>query len=199
MTLGAGRIIDMDMTRISKALTGGGVARNPVLDSALRLAEREGRPLHLLGLLSDGGVHSHLDHLVEILRECARRGVRPALHAFLDGRDTPPSSGLGYVRQVLPEVQAANGWIATVVGRYFAMDRDNRWERVAQAYHALVLGEGGAGGRRRGGRRGRLRRGRDRRVRRAAYRLWRLRASRTATPCSSSTSAPTAPASSRTR
>jgi 2,3-bisphosphoglycerate-independent phosphoglycerate mutase len=142
MTLGAGRIIDMDMTRISKALAGGGVARNPVLDSALRLAEREGRPLHLLGLVSDGGVHSHLEHLVEILRECGRRGVRPALHAFLDGRDTPPSSGLGYVRQVLPEVEAARGWIATVVGRYYAMDRDNRWERVAEAYHALVLGEG---------------------------------------------------------
>jgi len=142
MTLGAGRVIDMDMTRISKALAGGGVARNPVLDAALRLAEREERPLHLLGLVSDGGVHSHLDHLVEILRECARRGVRPALHAFLDGRDTPPSSGLGYVRRVLPEVEAARGWIATVIGRYYAMDRDNRWERVALAYHALVLGEG---------------------------------------------------------
>jgi 2,3-bisphosphoglycerate-independent phosphoglycerate mutase len=86
-------------------------------------------------------VHSHLDHLVALLRECARRGVRPALHAFLDGRDTPPSSALGFVRQVLPEVEAARGWIATVIGRYYAMDRDNRWERVALAYHALVLGE----------------------------------------------------------
>jgi 2,3-bisphosphoglycerate-independent phosphoglycerate mutase len=142
MTLGAGRIIDMDMTRISNALVGGGVSRNPVLERALALAAREGRPLHLLGLLSDGGVHSHIDHLIEILRECARRGVRPALHAFLDGRDTPPSSALGYVRQVLPEIEAARGSIATVVGRYYAMDRDNRWERVALAYHALVLGEG---------------------------------------------------------
>jgi 2,3-bisphosphoglycerate-independent phosphoglycerate mutase len=142
MTLGAGRVIDMDMTRISKAFEGGGVARNPVLAGALELAAREGRPLHLLGLLSDGGVHSHLDHLVALLRECKRRGVRPALHAFLDGRDTPPSSALGYVRAVLPEIEAARGWIATVAGRYYAMDRDNRWERVALAYHALVLGEG---------------------------------------------------------
>ncbi|HEX2484347.1 MAG TPA: 2,3-bisphosphoglycerate-independent phosphoglycerate mutase, partial [Myxococcota bacterium] len=142
MTLGAGRIIDMDMTRISKALRGDGVARNPELDAALALAAREGRPLHLLGLVSDGGVHSHLDHLIALVRECARRGVRPALHAFLDGRDTPPSSALGFLRQVLPEVEAARGWIATVIGRYYAMDRDNRWERVALAYHALVLGEG---------------------------------------------------------
>jgi 2,3-bisphosphoglycerate-independent phosphoglycerate mutase len=142
MTLGAGRVIDMDITRIDKALLGGGVARNAVLDGALRLAEREARPLHLLGLLSDGGVHSHVDHLVELLRECGRRGVRPVLHAFLDGRDTPPSSGLGYVERLLPELAAAGGRVATVSGRYFAMDRDNRWERIAKAYDALVLGEG---------------------------------------------------------
>ncbi|HVH08026.1 MAG TPA: 2,3-bisphosphoglycerate-independent phosphoglycerate mutase [Myxococcota bacterium] len=146
MTLGAGRIIDMDMTRIGKALAQGGVERNPVLASALDLAAREGRPLHLLGLLSDGGVHSYQPHLVEILRACKRRGVRPALHAFLDGRDTPPSSGLGYLREIVPEVAAANGWISTVVGRYWAMDRDNRWERVQRAYDAMVLGEGKTAG-----------------------------------------------------
>jgi 2,3-bisphosphoglycerate-independent phosphoglycerate mutase len=142
MTLGAGRIIDMDMTRISKALQGGGVARNPQLCAAISLAAREGRPLHLLGLVSDGGVHSHIHHLIEILRECGRRGARPAVHAFLDGRDTPPTSGLGYLRQLAPEVAAAGGWIATVSGRYFAMDRDHRWERIARAYDALVLGQG---------------------------------------------------------
>ena len=87
-------------------------------------------------------MHSHQDHLIEILRECGRRGVRPVLHAFLDGRDTPPSSGLGYLKQVLPELAAARGCVATVCGRYWAMDRDNRWERVARAYHAMVLGEG---------------------------------------------------------
>jgi len=142
MTLGAGRIIDMDMTRIGKALAGGGVARNPVLDAAIALAAREGRPLHLLGLVSDGGVHSHEEHLFEILRECGRRGVRPVVHAFLDGRDTPPSSGLGYLKRLLPELAAARGCVGTVCGRYFAMDRDNRWERIAKAYDALVLGEG---------------------------------------------------------
>jgi 2,3-bisphosphoglycerate-independent phosphoglycerate mutase len=142
MTLGAGRVIDMDMTRISKALREGGVARNPELARAIALAAREGRPLHLLGLVSDGGVHSHIEHLVEILRECARQGARPAVHAFLDGRDTPPSSGAGYLRRLAPEVEAARGWIATVSGRYWAMDRDSRWERIAKAYAALVLGEG---------------------------------------------------------
>jgi len=142
MTLGAGRIIDQDMTRISKALANGGVARTPELARAIAFAARQRRPLHLLGLVSDGGVHSHVDHLVEILRECARRGVRPAVHALLDGRDTPPSSGLGYLRRLLPEVEAARGWIATVCGRFYAMDRDDRWERISKAYAALVLGEG---------------------------------------------------------
>jgi 2,3-bisphosphoglycerate-independent phosphoglycerate mutase len=142
MTLGAGRVIDMDMTRISKAFATSGVGGNPELEHAISLAARGGRPLHLLGLVSDGGVHSHLDHIVAIVRECARRGVRPAVHAFLDGRDTPPSSARLYLGQLAPEVAAARGWIATVCGRYWAMDRDNRWERVGRAYHALVLGEG---------------------------------------------------------
>jgi 2,3-bisphosphoglycerate-independent phosphoglycerate mutase len=142
MTLGAGRIIDQDITRISKALADGGVARSPVLAGAIERAEREGRPLHLLGLVSDGGVHSHVDHLVELLRECGRRRVRPVVHAFLDGRDTPPSSGLGYLKALVPEVSAVRGCIATVIGRYYAMDRDNRWDRIGRAYHALVLGEG---------------------------------------------------------
>jgi 2,3-bisphosphoglycerate-independent phosphoglycerate mutase len=142
MTLGAGRIIEMDMTRISKALAGGGVARNAELAGAIALAAREGRPLHLLGLVSDGGVHSHIDHLIEIVRECGRRGVRPAVHAFLDGRDTPPTSGRGHLRQLAGEVAAAKGWVATVAGRYYAMDRDDRWERISKAYDAIVLGEG---------------------------------------------------------
>jgi 2,3-bisphosphoglycerate-independent phosphoglycerate mutase len=142
MTLGAGRIIDMDMTRISKAFQADGVASIPELERALALAARESRPLHLLGLVSDGGVHSHLEHLVAILRECTRRGVRPALHAFLDGRDTPPSSALAYLEALAPEVAAAKGWIATVCGRYWAMDRDERWERIGKAYDALVLGDG---------------------------------------------------------
>ena len=142
MTLGAGRIIDQDMTRISKALENGGAAGNAVLGEAFELAERSGRPLHLLGLVSDGGVHSHVDHLVALLEECGRRNVTPVVHAFLDGRDTPPSSGLGYVEQLQPHVDAVGGRIATVSGRYYAMDRDNRWERIQLAYDALVLGRG---------------------------------------------------------
>jgi 2,3-bisphosphoglycerate-independent phosphoglycerate mutase len=142
MTLGAGRIIDMDMTRISKELAGGGAARNPVLQAAFAALAQSGGRLHLLGLVSDGGVHSLQQHLEALLADCKVRGVRPIVHAFLDGRDTPPRSGLGYVRALLPHVEAAGGRIATVSGRYFAMDRDNRWERVQRAYDAIVLGEG---------------------------------------------------------
>ncbi|MEN8160364.1 MAG: 2,3-bisphosphoglycerate-independent phosphoglycerate mutase [Myxococcota bacterium] len=142
MTLGAGRIIDMDMTRISKAFAGGGAAANPVLQDAFEALAKSGGRLHLLGLISDGGVHSHQEHLEALLAHCRERGVAPVLHAFLDGRDTPPRSGLGYVRALLPHVEATGGRIATVSGRYWAMDRDNRWERIQRAYDAIVLGEG---------------------------------------------------------
>src|SRR5262245_9692329 len=142
MTLGAGRVIDMDMTRISKLLAHGGAGRNPVLAEAFATLEKSGGRLHLLGLVSDGGVHSHLEHLEALLAYCGERGVPPLVHAFLDGRDTPPRSGLGYVRELLPYVEAAGGRVATVSGRYWAMDRDNRWERIQRAYDAIVFGEG---------------------------------------------------------
>jgi 2,3-bisphosphoglycerate-independent phosphoglycerate mutase len=142
MTLGAGRIVDMDMTRISKALENGGAAANPVLQDAFDALSKSGGRLHLLGLVSDGGVHSHQRQVEALLAHCRTRGVEPVLHAFLDGRDTPPRSGLGYVRALLPHVEAAGGRIATVSGRYYAMDRDNRWGRVQRAYDAIVLGEG---------------------------------------------------------
>jgi 2,3-bisphosphoglycerate-independent phosphoglycerate mutase len=142
MTLGAGRIIDMDMTRISKALAGGGATTNLVLQDAFETLANSGGRLHLLGLISDGGVHSHQEHLEALLAHCRERGVEPVLHAFLDGRDTPPRSGLGYVRALLPHLEAAGGRVATVSGRYWAMDRDNRWERIQRAYDAIVLGKG---------------------------------------------------------
>jgi 2,3-bisphosphoglycerate-independent phosphoglycerate mutase len=142
MTLGAGRIIEQDMTRITRALAEGAAAANPVLRRAFDLAATGGATLHLMGLVSDGGVHSHVDHLAALLAEAGRRGVRTAVHAFLDGRDTPPRSGLGHLRALLPRVEAAGARVATVSGRYYAMDRDNRWERVGLAYDALVLGEG---------------------------------------------------------
>jgi 2,3-bisphosphoglycerate-independent phosphoglycerate mutase len=142
MTIGAGRIIEMDITKISKALRGDELERNPALARAFEAGARPGATLHLMGLVSDGGVHSHQEHLVALLAHCARRGLRPALHVFLDGRDTPPRSGLGYLRELLPHVEACGGRISTVIGRYYAMDRDQRWERTAAAYQAIVAGEG---------------------------------------------------------
>jgi len=142
MTLGSGRIVEMDMTRISKLLAGGNAAGNPVLQDAFAALAASGGQLHLMGLVSDGGVHSHQSHLEALLAHCRERSVRPVVHAFLDGRDTPPRSALGFVRALLPHVEAAGGRIATVSGRYFAMDRDQRWERVQRAYDAIVLGEG---------------------------------------------------------
>jgi len=142
MTMGAGRIVDMDMTRISRAFANGGAARVPAIRDALDAAARGPGRLHLLGLVSDGGVHSHDEHLVALIGACASRGVRPVLHAFLDGRDTPPRSALEHLGRVLPALRAAGGQVATVIGRYWAMDRDNRWERIARAYHAMVCREG---------------------------------------------------------
>jgi 2,3-bisphosphoglycerate-independent phosphoglycerate mutase len=142
MTLGSGRIVDMDMTRISKLLANGGAAQNAVIQHAFAALAESGGRLHLMGLVSDGGVHSHQAHLEALLAHCRERGVRPVVHAFLDGRDTPPRSALGFLGAVLPHVEAAAGRIATVIGRYWAMDRDQRWERVQRAYDAIVLGEG---------------------------------------------------------
>ena len=142
MTMGAGRIMYQDMTRISKAFAEHGPEGVPEIARALDAARAGRGRLHLLGLVSDGGVHSHEEHLLALLAACGRAGVRPVLHAFLDGRDTPPRSGLGYLRRVTPAVAAAGGCVATVIGRYWAMDRDDRWERVGRAYHAIVCREG---------------------------------------------------------
>jgi len=142
MTMGAGRIIEMDITRIGKALRGDELERNPALSEAFAAAAKPGVTLHLLGLVSDGGVHSHQEHLEALLAHCKRRGVRPQLHVFLDGRDTPPRSGESFVRALMPHVEACGGRVATVIGRYYAMDRDQRWERVGAAYQAIVAGEG---------------------------------------------------------
>jgi 2,3-bisphosphoglycerate-independent phosphoglycerate mutase len=142
MTMGAGRIIEQDMTRISHAIEAGGLETNRPIQEALASVEASGATLHLMGLVSDGGVHSHVRHLEALLELCGRRGLRPALHVFLDGRDTPPRSGLGYLRDLLRHVEACGGRVATVSGRYYAMDRDQRWERTARAYAAIVCREG---------------------------------------------------------
>ncbi len=144
LNIGAGRIVYQELTRICRAIEDGSLVENPVLVAAMDAAVAGGGAVHFMGLLSDGGVHSHQDHLYALIRMAAARGAtRIFVHAFLDGRDVPPTSGLGFVEQlecVLAETGV--GAVATVMGRYYAMDRDNRWERVEQAWSAMVLGEG---------------------------------------------------------
>jgi len=142
MTMGAGRIILQDMTRIGRALAEGALETNPPIQKCLDAVERSGGTLHLMGLVSDGGVHSHIDHLTVLLRWLGTKQVPVAVHCFLDGRDTPPRSGLGYVRELVPHVERIGGRIATVIGRYYAMDRDKRWDRIGRAYRAIVGREG---------------------------------------------------------
>jgi 2,3-bisphosphoglycerate-independent phosphoglycerate mutase len=132
----------MDMTRITKALANGGAARVPEIAAAVAAARAGRGRIHLLGLVSDGGVHSHQDHLEALIAFCAAQGVAPIVHAFLDGRDTPPRSAGAYLARLVPHVARAGGKIATVIGRYWAMDRDNRWERIQRAYDAIVLARG---------------------------------------------------------
>jgi 2,3-bisphosphoglycerate-independent phosphoglycerate mutase len=142
--LGAGRIVYQDLVRINRSIEDGSFFQNPVLLEAVRRARSGSGTIHFMGLVSDGGVHSHEEHLHACLELARREGVpRAFVHAFLDGRDTPPKSGLGFVRSFEKRAgEKGYGKIATVMGRYYAMDRDKRWDRVALAYGALVRGEG---------------------------------------------------------
>jgi 2,3-bisphosphoglycerate-independent phosphoglycerate mutase len=142
LTLGAGAIIRQDIVRINEAIASGEFFANSALCEAADYAADTRRPLHLIGLVSDGGVHSHLEHLYALLQLCRQRGARPLLHMITDGRDTPPRSALDYLPEVERRVHAAGGAIASVMGRYFAMDRDKRWERTELAWRALMLGKG---------------------------------------------------------
>ena len=141
LNIGAGRIVHMDITRLDLMIQSGELFRQPLLLEAMTRGRE--RQLHLLGLVSDGGVHSQLDHLVALVRMAAQQKVaRVFIHAFTDGRDTPPTRGAGYLQQLEQKLrQYGTGRIASVAGRYYAMDRDNRWERVERAYRALVHGE----------------------------------------------------------
>ncbi len=144
MNIGAGRVVYQDFTLINKSIEDGDFYDNLAINSAIDNALKNGRALHLMGLLSDGGVHSHINHLFAILKLCARRGLKNVfVHAFMDGRDTSPSEGKGYLKQAEDFMADAGvGKIATIIGRYYAMDRDKRWERIAAAYEALTEGRG---------------------------------------------------------
>lgn len=143
LNLGAGRIVYQELQRINVAVRDGSFAKNITLLTTIRNAKNSNRTLHLLGLVSDGGVHSHINHLKAILDVCKAEGIaNVAVHVFTDGRDTDPKSGLGFVRELEDHMQKTTGKIATVSGRYFAMDRDKRWERVKLAYDAMVNGTG---------------------------------------------------------
>ena len=145
LNIGAGRIVYQELTRISKAIEDGSFFTNEELLRAVNKAKSGHKKLHLLGLVSDGGVHSHLDHLFAILMMAKEQGLTEVyIHAFLDGRDVSPTSGLGYIKKLQEKCrELETGKIATVMGRFYAMDRDRRWERVALAYQAMVeaLGE----------------------------------------------------------
>jgi len=144
LTIGVGRVIYQDVMRISKAIETGAFARNEVLLDAIRRARESSRTLHVWGLLSDASVHSHINHLFALLELAARERLRKiAVHAVLDGRDTPPRSALPFVDALEAKLKELGcGKVATVSGRYFAMDRDKRWERVERAWRAIVLGDG---------------------------------------------------------
>ena len=142
ITLGSGCVIRQDLVLIDDAIADGSFYRNEVIIAAARRAAARGRPLHLLGLVSDGGVHSHLSHVLALIEICRQQGVPPAVHMFTDGRDTPPRSALGYLPEIEAALTAAGGHIASVSGRYYAMDRDNRWERTERAWRCLVAGMG---------------------------------------------------------
>jgi 2,3-bisphosphoglycerate-independent phosphoglycerate mutase len=143
LTLGAGRMMPQDLLRIDLALRDGSFFQNPVLADAMRHGKRRDATLHVMGLLSDGGVHSHLRHLEGLLELAARSKVtRVRVHAFTDGRDTPPQSARAYVQALEATLAKTGGKIATISGRYYAMDRDKRWDRVARAYQALVYSSG---------------------------------------------------------
>lgn len=144
MNIGAGRVVYQELERINVALTDGTLASTEAFKGLTDYCRSTGRPLHLLGLVSDGGVHSHIGHLLGLLPLLKEAGVPNVyLHAFTDGRDTDPKSGLGHLREVQDTMSRLNyGHIASICGRYYAMDRDKRWERTARAYHLLLQGQG---------------------------------------------------------
>ena len=144
LNMGAGRIVYQDLTKITKAIQDGDFFENKALLAACENVKNNSSALHLFGLVSDGGVHSHNSHIYGLLELAKRQGIEKVyVHCFLDGRDTPPASGKEYVEELEAKMKEIGvGKVASVMGRYYAMDRDNRWDRVEKAYRALVCGEG---------------------------------------------------------
>src|SRR6266853_1267581 len=143
MNIGAGRVVLQDLVRVDQAVEDGSLAKTPRLIAFIMALKNSGGTAHLMGLMSPGGVHSHQDHIAALAIALAKAGVSVAVHAFLDGRDTPPRSAKDYLAKFLAKVQGHGAIrIATVSGRYYAMDRDKRWDRVERAYDALVDGRG---------------------------------------------------------
>lgn len=142
LTMGSGTVVRQDLVLVDDAIGDGSFFENPVLTDAVLNAKARGRPLHLIGMVSDGGVHSHIVHLLALIELCYRHQVRPVVHMITDGRDTPPRMAEKYINDLEVALQRASGSIATVSGRYFAMDRDKRWDRTFIAWDALVHGNG---------------------------------------------------------
>ena len=142
MTMGSGVIVEQDLVQLDNKIDNGEFFKSVALINAMTRAREKNRPIHIAGLVSDGGVHSHVNHLLALITMCRQQGVRPLLHMITDGRDTSPRCALDYVPQVEAALASAGGCIATVMGRYYAMDRDKRWHRTEKAWRALVLGEG---------------------------------------------------------
>jgi 2,3-bisphosphoglycerate-independent phosphoglycerate mutase len=143
MNIGAGRVVYQDLVRINKAVEEKTLGKEPALQQALQYAKDKNKKVHLIGLLSDGGVHSHIDHLKGLCSIAKENGIEKLfVHVFTDGRDTDPKGGINYIKDLESHMSHTTGKIASVIGRYYAMDRDNRWERVKLAYDLMVLGEG---------------------------------------------------------
>ncbi len=147
LNIGAGRMVYMDITRLDLMIENGELFKHPLLLEAMKQAQKNGRRLHFIGLLSDGGVHSHENHLYALLQMAKQNGVERAfVHAFLDGRDTAPDSGAGYLEKLQQKMREYGmGKVATVSGRYYAMDRDKKWERERKAFDAMVRGKAEGG------------------------------------------------------
>ena len=144
LNIGAGRIVYQELTRITKSISDGDFFENPAFLGAIRNAKENGKKLHLMGLMSNGGVHSHITHVFALLELCKRQGLKEVyLHCYMDGRDVPPTSGAGFVAEMQDKMKELGvGKIASVSGRFYAMDRDNRWDRVQAGYELLTIGKG---------------------------------------------------------